>query len=194
MIPAKTLVEAYKNAIFPMAENRTGKTQWYTADPRGIIDFDHIHYSRKLLREIKQKNFEIRINSAFDQVIAGCARRSETWISKEIQVSYINFHMLGYAHSVETWSLDNRLIGGLYGVALPHTGVFFGESMFHYKTNASKFALHALIERLLKKKFVLLDIQMVTPLTKQFGASEIRLSDYKKRLRHAMSVNCAFVE
>ena len=194
MIPAKTLVDAYKNAIFPMAENRTGKTQWYTADPRGIIDFNHIHYSRKLLREIKQKNFEIRINSAFDQVIEGCARRNETWISKEIQVSYINFHTLGYAHSVETWSLDNKLIGGLYGVALPHTGVFFGESMFHIKRNASKIALHALIERLLKRKFVLLDIQMVTPLTKQFGAIEMFIDEYKDRLNKALSIDCSFAD
>lgn len=193
MIPANILIQAYQNAIFPMANSKTGPIEWYSADPRGIIDFANVHYSRRLLRIIRQKQYKMRINTAFEEVMRECAARSDTWISEELITSYVNFHILGYAHSVETWSLDNELIGGLYGVALPGTGAFFGESMFHKRTNASKIALYTIIERLNNRKFVLLDIQMVTPVTTQFGASLIPLEEYKKRLAVALTKNCSFM-
>lgn len=191
MIPAHKLIEAYRNAVFPMATSATGPIQWYSADPRGIIDLNDVHYPKRLLRVIRQQKYLVKINTAFEEVIRGCADRSDTWISEDIIKSFLQMHQLGHAHSVETWSLENGLIGGLYGVT--QAGAFFGESMFHRATNASKIAFYHLIQHLKDKKFVLLDIQMLTPLTESFGAINITADEYKKRLEHALKFNRSFV-
>ncbi len=112
-----------------------------------------------------------------------------TWISDEIVESYTALHEAGIAHSVETW-IDDRLVGGLYGVAL--RGAFFGESMFHHETDASKVALVALVERLRVRGYVLLDTQWVTPHLEQFGAVEIPRADYLRRLEQSLSLDCTF--
>ncbi len=134
----------------------------------------------------------MRVNSAFAEVIAGCAdRREGTWISNDMKDAYRVLHRLGYAHSVEAWR-GEELAGGLYGVAIG--GAFFGESMFHRVTDASKLALVYLIERMRGRGFALLDVQFLTEHLQRFGAVEIPRTEYERRLRHALSLSCSFVD
>jgi leucyl/phenylalanyl-tRNA--protein transferase len=123
-------------------------------------------------------------------VMRKCGARQETWINDEIVASFVNLHRLGYAHSVEAW-LDGNLAGGLYGVALG--GAFFGESMFHEVTDASKVALHALVMRLKERGFELLDTQWTTAHLETFGAVEISRSEYRRRLEACVKKECAFL-
>ena len=132
---------------------------------------------------------EIRIDTRFGDVIRACAARDDTWINDEIIASYAQLHELGHAHSVEAWSA-NELVGGLYGVAIG--GAFFGESMFHRTTGASKIALWALIERMRARKFILLDTQWLTPHLEQFGAKEIPRSLYLHLLNEAVDLPRSF--
>jgi leucyl/phenylalanyl-tRNA--protein transferase len=167
----------------------SGEIGWFSPDPRGIIPIDGFHVPHGLLRTVKKKRYEVRINSAFESVMRACADRSETWISEEIIASYINLHRLGFAHSVETW-FNEELVGGLYGVSI--AGAFFGESMFHTMTDASKVALFALVERLRDRGFRLLDSQYVTGHLKTFGAVEIPRPEYMRLLKQAIALNCKF--
>ena len=189
VIPAALLLEAYCSGIFPMGTDH-GEIAWYSPDPRGIIPLDAFHVPHGLRRTLKKGRFEVRINEAFEEVIRACAARAETWISKEIIASYLNLHQLGYAHSVEAWR-DGRLAGGLYGVAL--YGAFFGESMFHYETDASKVALVALVRRLQERQYRLLDTQFITSHLQTFGAVEISRGKYLRLLRQALALDCRFV-
>ena len=185
MIPADLLLHAYRSGAFPMAVP-SREIAWFSPDPRAIIPLDeHFHIPHGLQRTLKKNLFEIRINTAFEDVMRGCAEREDTWISNEIFVSYANLHMLGHAHSVEAWR-EGRLAGGLYGVAIG--GAFFGESMFHRATGASKIALWALIERLRTRKFTLLDTQWLTPHLEQFGAKEIPRRLYLHLLNGAIDL------
>jgi leucyl/phenylalanyl-tRNA--protein transferase len=138
---------------------------------------------------IRRGTFETRIDTAFADVLRACAARDETWITDEIEASYLELHARRFAHSVEVWR-DGELAGGLYGVAL--RGAFFGESMFHRVTDASKVALAALIERLRARHYVLLDIQWVTPHLATFGAVELRRRAYLRQLARAMDADCQF--
>ena len=167
----------------------SGEIGWFSPDPRGIIPIDGFHVPHGLLRTVKKKRYEVRINSAFESVMRACADRSETWISEEIIASYINLHRLGFAHSVETW-FNEELVGGLYGVSI--AGAFFGESMFHTMTDASKVALFALVERLRDRGFRLLDSQYVTGHLKTFGAVEIPRPEYMRLLKQAIALDCKF--
>src|SRR5436190_1591692 len=169
MISADLLLHAYRQSAFPMAME-DGEIAWFSPDPRAIVPLENFHIPHGLQRVLKRASFEIRVNTAFDSVIRNCAARDETWINEEIISSYSNLHRLGYAHSVETW-LEGQLAGGLYGVSLG--GAFFGESMFHVVTDASKVALHALVERLRRNRFSLLDTQWLTPHLQLFGAIEV---------------------
>ena len=184
MIPSELLLHGYQFGIFPMAM-RDGSIEWFSPDPRAILPLDKFHVPHGLRRTAAKKMFEIRIDQRFDDVIRACAKRRDTWINNEIIESYERLHELGRAHSLETWH-DNKLVGGLYGVAIG--GAFFGESMFHRKTDASKIALLALVEHLRARKFVLLDTQWVTPHLKQFGAIEIPRSQYLKLLKRAVEL------
>lgn len=188
MIPPDLLIHAYRNAVFPMAMEN-GEIAWFSPDPRAIIPLDTFHVPHGLRRTLKKQLFEIRINSAFEEVMQGCARRDETWINEEILESYLALHRMGYAHSVEAWS-GGELAGGLYGVAIG--GAFFGESMFHTKTDASKVALHALIERMRSRGFTLLDTQWTTPHLRTFGALEIPRSIYRQLLAASLIRHCDF--
>ncbi|MHC4443489.1 MAG: leucyl/phenylalanyl-tRNA--protein transferase [Planctomycetota bacterium] len=184
------LVAAYSQGIFPM--DVQGTIQWFSPDPRAIIDLDKFKASRSLRAAYRQGRFEIRINTSFEQVIQACSHRAEgTWISQEIIAAYTHLHQLGLAHSVESWE-EVQLVGGLYGVALG--GAFFGESMFHHRSDASKVALVALVERLRQRNFVLLDVQFQTAHLQSLGAEEIRREQYLARLKTALEVDTHFVD
>src|SRR6266446_1437345 len=188
IIPASLLLEAYCTGIFPMAlEN--GKIGWFSPDPRGILPLDAFHVPHGLRRVLKKNKFEIRLNTVFEEVIRACGERAETWISEEIVASYVNLHYLGFAHSVEAW-MDEKLVGGLYGVSI--YGAFFGESMFHTVTDASKVALVELVTRLNKRGFRLLDTQYVTNHLRTFGAVEIARPKYMNLLKQALALDCKF--
>jgi leucyl/phenylalanyl-tRNA--protein transferase len=192
MIPADALLNAYASGWFPMAV-APGEIRWYSPDPRGIIPLDTFRVPSRLARTLRRQPFELRVNTAFRDVIEACARRDDeegNWIDAEIIESYCALHAKGFAHSMETWR-DGRLAGGLYGVALG--GAFFGESMFHHVTDASKAALVALVERLRSRGFVLLDTQWVTSHLLQFGAVELGRRRYLKQLDQALAVDTHFL-
>ena len=145
------------------------------------------------MRYINNMDYVIKVDTCFEEVMRECATRprdENTWISEEMIVSYVNLHHLGFAHSIEVFVKEN-LVGGLYGVSL--RGAFFGESMFNRVSNASKIALYCLIQRLLEKKYRLLDIQMITPTTELFGAKLISREKYLKKLEYALQIVCKFV-
>jgi leucyl/phenylalanyl-tRNA--protein transferase len=184
IIPPEILLEAYAKGVFPMAED--GEILWFSPERRGLIPLDErFHIPHGLAKSLKRRPFEVRWNTAFREVMLGCASREETWIDEVILESYCTLHDLGHAHSVECWDADG-LQGGLYGVAL--RGVFFGESMFSRKTDASKIALVALVERLREKEFTLLDTQWMTEHLKQFGGYEMSRRDYQAALAKALGV------
>ena len=189
MIAPEQLLQAYRLGVFPMAMEN-GEIGWFSPDPRTILPLDRFHASHGLRRARRKQQFEVRINSCFGEVIRECAQREDTWINDEIIESYTQLHELGWAHSVETW-LGGELAGGLYGVAIG--GAFFGESMFHLATDASKIALWELVERLRKRRFTLLDIQWLTPHLAQFGATEIPRALYLHLLNAAVDLPRRFV-
>jgi len=158
---------------------------WFSPDPRAIIPLEGFHVPHALGRVARKKLFEIKIDKCFGEVVRACAKRRDTWINSEIIESYEGLHELGYAHSVEAWK-NQKLAGGLYGVAVG--GAFFGESMFHRVTDASKIALVALVEHLRAQKFALLDTQWTTPHLQQFGAIEIPRAQYLKMLKRAVDL------
>jgi leucyl/phenylalanyl-tRNA---protein transferase len=169
-----------------------GKICWFSPDPRTIIPLDGFHVSRRLARTCRSGKFEVRVNTDFEGVMRGCARRAEgTWISEEIVAGYTELYARGLAHSLETWQ-DGELAGGVYGVALG--GAFCGESMFHYRTDASKVALVALVERLKARGYVLFDVQYTTPHLARFGCVEISRRAYLARLKGALAVQAKFVD
>jgi leucyl/phenylalanyl-tRNA--protein transferase len=193
MIPVDALLNAYASGWFPMAL-APGDIRWYSPDPRGVIPIDTFHVPSRLARTLRKQRFEIRVNTQFRNVIEACAARTDqegNWIDRDIVESYCALHEKGFAHSVETWQ-EQRLVGGLYGVALG--GAFFGESMFHRATDASKAALVALVERLDARGFVLLDTQWVTDHLLQFGAIEITRRRYLRRLDEALAIEAEFAD
>jgi leucyl/phenylalanyl-tRNA--protein transferase len=186
MIDASVLIAAYSQGLFPMAmEEEGGAIGWFSPDPRGIIPLDTFHVPSRLARVVRSGRFEVRVDTAFEAVMRACAadREDGTWISDEIIESYVALFDRGLAHSVETWR-DEALVGGLYGVHLG--GAFFGESMFHTETDASKVALVALVERLRAQDFRLLDTQWLTPHLARFGGVEISRDEYLARLADAL--------
>lgn len=192
-LAVENLINAYANGIFPMAVNKRGDIRWYSPDPRAIIPLDeHFHVPHGLKRVLKKKPYEVTVDQDFEGVMRACSTsHGETWISKEIIRSYCELHRLGFAHSVET-RRNGELVGGLYGVHL--RGAFFGESMFHRATDASKIALVALVERMRSGGFLLLDTQWTTPHLEQFGATEIPRDDYLKLLSLALNREAVFDE
>lgn len=184
------LIAAYCNGIFPMDVD--GVIQWFSPDPRAIIELDALHVSRRLGRTVRSGRFEIRIDTCFERIMRCCADRPEgTWINEDIVRAYTDLHEMGLAHSVETWR-GAELAGGLYGVAL--RGAFFGESMFHRQRDASKVALTALVGRMKNRGMTLLDVQWVTPHLERLGAKEIRRSEYLRRLKAALELDTRFGE
>ncbi len=191
---AQDLIECYRQGVFPMAETRLDD-RIYLVDPetRGVLPLDRFHVSRRLARTIRSGRLEIRIDSAFLQVVSECAQprpgRLETWISRPIQALYHELFLEGLAHSVECWR-DERLVGGLYGVSLG--AAFFGESMFSSERDASKVALAHLVARLSAGGYRLLDTQFMTDHLRSFGAEELSRAQYRVRLEQALAVQADF--
>jgi leucyl/phenylalanyl-tRNA--protein transferase len=191
---ADDLVACYRRGVFPMAEARDDD-RVFLIDPerRGVIPLDSFHIPRRLARTVRTNPFDIRIDTAFDQVIAACAEpapdRPETWINAPIRQLYRELFGRGLVHTVECWS-DDRLVGGLYGVALG--GAFFGESMFSTARDASKVALVHLVGRLIAGGYRLLDAQFMTDHLAQFGAVEMARPDYRRTLAKALPLQADF--
>ncbi len=189
----KRLLSAYRQGIFPWySENQP--ILWWSLDPRGIIPLDDFHVGATLIKVLKRKIFEIKINTAFEDVMRACAVRSDGsesgWITEEMISAYTELHRLGNAHSIESWR-NGKLVGGVYGIAIG--GLFAAESMFYLESNASKIALTALVERVKETGFTLFDCQMVTNVTKRMGAIEISREEYLKQLNKALLQNCKFI-
>ncbi len=187
-IPPELLEEAYRQGIFPMADE-DGKIHWYSPDPRTIIELDRFHIPRRLAQTIRTKKFELVVDRDFEGVVQGCANRKETWISKEIAAAYTALYRIGKANSVEAY-YEGNLAGGIYGVSLG--GSFMGESMFTIVRDASKVCLAFLVERLKERGYALFDVQFTTPHLKRFGAVEIPRSEYLMRLQKALRLSCRF--
>lgn len=186
----RMLLKAYAAGVFPMAESRDDPgIFWVQPRRRGIFPLEGFHISKSLARRIRRDPFEIRIDTDFAGVVAGCADRDETWINATIFALYQDLHAMGHAHSLEVWE-DGALVGGVYGVTLG--GAFFGESMFSRRTDASKVALAYLVDRLVAGGFRLFDTQFLTPHLKRLGAIEIARQDYMERLDAALRVEADF--
>jgi leucyl/phenylalanyl-tRNA--protein transferase len=185
MLTAHQVLQGYTEGIFPMADPDEDNTIfWYVPEMRGIILPEEFHISHNLNRLLRKQTFELRINSDFRLCVENCANRDETWISEEIRDVYCGLHEMGYGFSFETWQ-NGEMVGGLYGIALGK--VFFGESMFHKVSDASKIALIHLVDWMKKNGFVLLDCQFITDHLLQFGAKEIPQSEYLILLKKALA-------
>jgi leucyl/phenylalanyl-tRNA--protein transferase len=188
------VLRAYRAGLFPMAERRDGdRLYWLDPELRGVQPLDRFHLPRRLARTVLANAFEVRCDTAFAEVMHGCAAatpdRPETWINPEIERLFGALHVMGHAHSVECWQ-DGTLVGGLYGVALG--GAFFGESMFSTARDASKVALVHLVARLRLGGFRLLDTQFVTEHLARFGAIEVPRAEYRRQLLLALEVPARF--
>lgn len=187
-ITVDILLRAYSVGLFPMADSADDpELFWVEPELRGIIPLNTFHVSKSLAKTIRRKPFDIRYDTAFEAVMAGCAAaapdRPSTWINETIRGLYTELHHIGHAHSVEAWE-GKELVGGLYGVSLG--SAFFGESMFSRRTDSSKICLVHLVERLREKGFTLLDTQFTTDHLKNFGAIDMPKDEYAKILEKAV--------
>jgi len=178
------LLNAYRRGIFPWY-NPGEPILWWSPDPRLVLFPDKLIVSRSLRKTMRKNNFSVTFDKAFNEVIAACAETrkegSGTWITEAIKQAYYELHLTGSAHSVEAW-LDGELVGGLYGVAIGR--VFFGESMFHTKTDASKVAFATLVEQLKCWDYQLIDCQVHTTHLASFGAENCDRAHFAKLLKH----------
>ena len=182
------LVAAYRSGIFPWYSGAE-PILWWSPDPRMVLFCDELRVSRSLAKSIRNKGYLVQVDTAFREVLAGCAspRRDAnaggeagTWLGREIRTAYARLHRAGHAHSFECWQ-DGTLVGGLYGVAVGR--MFYGESMFSHASDASKVALVALVEELRRRGFPLIDCQVRTPLLAQLGAREIPRREFLRAVR-----------
>ena len=174
--------------IFPMSDSRNSeKTYFVNPEQRAVIPIKEFHVSKSLLRLIRKRPFKITLNNAFPEVIKSCAtiNRTDTWINNEIETLFVQLNKQHYAHSIECWK-DDKLVGGIYGIAIG--GVYFAESMFSSVSNASKIALVNLVARLWKTGFQLLDVQFLNDHLIQFGAYQIKKTDFKQKLEIALKI------
>jgi leucyl/phenylalanyl-tRNA--protein transferase len=189
-ITPELIIRAYRAGIFPMSEDAEDEDLfWVSPEMRGIIPLDGFHLSTSLRKAIRKSGFVVKVDTDFDAIIEGCAQpdegRQTTWINRTIRAVYGELFRRGVAHTVEVWDGDH-LVGGLYGLAI--SGAFFGESMFHRRTNASKMAMAHLVERLNAGGFVLLDTQFVTDHLASLGGIEIPREHYEERLAEALLI------
>lgn len=180
-----TLLTAYRTGVFPMPADRGEEIAWWSPDPRGILELDSLRISRSLRRSMQR--YRVSANEDFEGVIGRCRDlpRDGGWISGAIRDAYVELHRLGWAHSVETWSEDGELVGGLYGVGIG--GLFAGESMFSTSTDASKVALVELVRRLRLARTSLLDVQWKTEHLETLGAVDVCRSEYLERVAVAVA-------
>ncbi len=184
-----SLILAYSQGIFPWPISEEFPLAWFSPNPRGILRFEDLHLPKSFRKFLKKNPFEIKFNHDFENVILNCAqvKRSNqpgTWITAEIIQAYIDLYKQGFAYSSECY-LNGKLVGGVYGVCINQ--FYSGESMFHFEENASKVALVSLMYMLNKNGIHWLDTQMVTPVIKSLGGSEIERDDYLKMLSQALS-------
>jgi leucyl/phenylalanyl-tRNA--protein transferase len=175
--------------MFPMPVH-AGATEvvaWWSPDPRGVLPIDGLVVSRSLRRSCAR--YRMTVDAAFEAVIDACADPSRTgrWINRDIRDAYVRLHQLGWAHSIEAWTHDGGLAGGLYGVSIG--GLFAGESMFHVERDASKVALVHLVGLLGGNPDALLDVQWVTPHLATLGAVDIPRAEYLRRLQRALRLS-----
>ena len=190
-ITPELIVRAYQAGIFPMSEDAEDENLfWVSPEQRGIIPLEGFHLSTSLRKAIRKSGFAIKVDTDFPAVIEACATvgadRDSTWINGTIRAVYGELFARGIAHTVEVWEGDD-LVGGLYGLAIG--GAFFGESMFHRRTNASKMAMAHLVERLRIGGYVLLDTQFLTDHLASLGGIEIPREDYEERLAAALPLS-----
>jgi leucyl/phenylalanyl-tRNA--protein transferase len=188
-VTPELIVRAYSAGIFPMSEDAADEDVfWVSPEWRGIMPLDGFHASKSLRKAIRQSDWDIRVDTDWEGIIEGCATegedRSTTWINGTIRAVYGELFRRGVAHTVEVWDGED-LVGGLYGLAIG--AAFFGESMFHRRTDASKMAMAHLVERLNAGGFELLDTQFITPHLASLGGIEISRADYEDRLALALS-------
>ena len=198
---AGTLLSAYRQGIFPWPQSRR-LVPWCSPDPRAIFALEEPpHWSRSLRRTLRSHPFRITVDAAFGEVMEACGTEREggTWITPELLAGYRRLHDLGWAHSVEIWEdragaegAGRALVGGIYGVAIG--GLFAGESMFHRRTDASKIAFAALVDRLRAGGFVLFDVQVMNDHLASLGCVELRRERYLERLRAALAVGARLTE
>jgi leucyl/phenylalanyl-tRNA---protein transferase len=183
-----SLLLAYRSGLFPMGL-ADGRLSWWSPDPRGILPLDALHVSKSLKKSARR--FTTTVDKAFADVIDACADRPADefpWITKDVREAYVTLHELGWAHSIESWSSDGDLVGGLYGVAIG--GLFAGESMFSRRTDASKVALVTLVETMsdpAPSTDRLIDVQWLTPHLASLGAIEVPRAEYLRRLEPALA-------
>lgn len=187
-ITPELLLKAYAYGVFPMAKSRDDdEVYWVQPKERGVIPLSEFHVPRSLKKTLRKKNYEVRLDTAFMEVIDSCAEtthdREDTWINDEIRELFLDLFEAGLAHSVETW-MDGELAGGLYGLSMG--AVFFGESMFTRRDNASKIALCHLVATMKAGGYRLLDTQFINDHLKNFGAIEITHKDYMSELGDAL--------
>jgi leucyl/phenylalanyl-tRNA--protein transferase len=189
-LSVERLLLAYRSGVFPWTVD---PISWWSPDPRAILEFDELHIPDSLKKILRKDSFEITVDEAFERVIENCAARSpgrqDTWISPQFIEAYTSLYHQGHAHSLECWQ-HGKLVGGIYGIAIG--GFFAGESMFHRVSNASKIALCHLVEHLRRRDFLLFDIQMLTPVTKQMGGKLIPRRKYLERVEKAAEAPAAF--
>jgi leucyl/phenylalanyl-tRNA--protein transferase len=178
-----TLIAAYRAGIFPWPYD-AHELLWWSPDPRAVLEPDALHVSRSLARLLRQQRFRVTLNAAFAEVIAGCADREETWITPGLRAAYVRLHALGWAHSVEVWTPDGALAGGLYGVAVG--ALFSAESMFHRARDASKVAVVALVEHARRDGHTVLDVQMPSTHLTSLGARTLPRREYLARVAAAV--------
>ena len=173
------LLQAYRRGVFPWY-SAPEPVLWWSPDPRMVLYCEELKISRSLAKSVRNKGYEVRVDTAFAAVLDGCADRPQgTWLGGDMKKAYLRLHRAGHAHSFETWR-DGELVGGLYGVALGR--MFYGESMFSRETDASKVALVALVQELRAREFPLIDCQMHTPLLASFGARDIPRRTFLREL------------
>ena len=194
IITPQVLLRAYAAGVFPMAENAEDNTlYWVEPEFRGILPLKAFRMSHSLRKTVRHGKFEVKVDTAFNDIIARCAEktpvRTSTWINSRIKSLYTQLHKMGFCHSVETWQ-EGRLTGGLYGVKIG--AAFFGESMFSRTRDASKVALVHLVARLNAGGFQLLDAQFINDHLKQFGAIEVARADYQEILEAALGGEADF--
>lgn len=187
------LLLAYRSGIFPWPIDRM--LTWFCPDPRAVLELEELHVSRSLAKRLRRKDYEVRMNSAFEQVIRACAARNErrpsTWILPQLVSAYTALHTSGWAHSVEVW-MEGELVGGLYGVSIG--GLFAGESMFSTVADTSKIALVHLVERMRERGLTLLDVQVPNPHLETLGIREVARTEYLARLAGAISLDVSFAD
>ena len=188
--PTELILNAYREGIFPMAESADDEGfAFYKPHMRGLIPIQGLHIPARLLKTVRRKKYRVTMDEAFREILDGCAasvgKRDKTWINRPIRDIFLQLHREGHAHSIECWTQDGKLAGGLYGLSIG--GVFCGESMVSFEKDASKVALVYLCAALWKAGFGILDTQFINPHLLQFGAYEMPQEHYEVAIKTEMN-------